>query len=59
MRGKFEVDQNGAGEWFWRLKSKNSKILAHSESFRSERDARRAAETAKKVAKGASVTVKS
>ena len=54
-RGKFQVFQDDAGEWRWRLKAANGEVVAQSESYgvshsnavRGAKDARRAARLAK------------
>jgi len=35
MKYRYIIDvlQNKKGKWFWRIKAKNSKILAHSEAY--------------------------
>lgn len=44
---KIQILQGKTGAWYWRLVAKNNKILAHSESYDSKRNAKK---TAKKVA---------
>lgn len=34
-----EVLQGDAGAWYWRIKSPNGKLLAHSETYSSRRKA--------------------
>jgi uncharacterized protein YegP (UPF0339 family) len=50
---KFKVYRDSAGEWRWRLVASNGRIVAHGESYRSRRDARRGADAARRAALGA------
>lgn len=38
---KFEVYQDTAGEWRWRLKSTNGKVVASGEGYKTARGAKR------------------
>lgn len=50
----FEVLKASTG-YFWRLKGSNGEILCHSEVYTTKQSAERGAETAKRIAPGASV----
>ena len=48
--GRFEVYKDRRGEWRWRLKAANNRIVAQGESHRSERDAWRAVDAVVRAA---------
>jgi uncharacterized protein YegP (UPF0339 family) len=50
----FEVLKASTG-YFWRLKGGNGEVLCHSEVYTTKQSAERGAETAKRIAPGASV----
>jgi uncharacterized protein YegP (UPF0339 family) len=53
---KFEVYRDAAGEWRWRLKAANGRIVADSgEGYASDHNARRAAENARSSIGGARI----
>lgn len=41
---KIQVLKNKAGKWFWRIKARNGKILAHSETYSSKQAALKTAQ---------------
>jgi uncharacterized protein YegP (UPF0339 family) len=53
--GVFQVFRDTAGMWRWRLRASNGEIVAQSEAYYSESNARSGAETAKRVASGARI----
>jgi uncharacterized protein len=53
---KFQIYADSAGKYRWRLKASNGeKIASSGESFASKESAKRAAETVKATAGGASI----
>jgi len=53
---KFEIYADSAGKYRWRLKANNGeKIASSGESFASKESAKRAAETVKSTAGGATI----
>lgn len=52
--GKFDIYKDAAGEWRWRLKAANHQVIAVSgEGYTSQRNARRAVKTVKRVVRAA------
>ena len=47
---RFEVFQDKRGEWRWRLRARNGRVLAQGEGHTRERDAWRAVETVRGAA---------
>jgi uncharacterized protein YegP (UPF0339 family) len=37
MMGKFEIFKGKDGQWYFHLKAKNNKIIAHSEGYRNKK----------------------
>lgn len=56
---RFEVFQDRAGAWRWRLVAANSRIVAVGEAHTREADALRAARTVVRVAPGAQLVAPS
>lgn len=54
---KFEVYKDSAGEWRWRLKAANGKVLASGEGYKTMSGAIRGTEALRRVAKLARVVV--
>lgn len=52
---KFEVFQDAAGEWRWRLKAGNGRIVASGEGYKTEAGAKRGCEALQRAAKLAKV----
>ena len=52
---KFEIIKAKAGQWYWRIKAKNGKILAHSETYKRKSDAEHAVNLVKESAGAATV----
>lgn len=44
---KFEKYKDASGQWRWRLRARNGKIIASGEAYRDERDCDRAIENCK------------
>lgn len=44
---KFEKYNDAAGQWRWRLRARNGKIIASGEGYRDEKDCDRAIEIVK------------
>lgn len=56
--GTFEVFEDRAGGWRWRLVASNGEIIADSgESYRTKQGVKRGIESVKRTAPGAEVTV--
>jgi uncharacterized protein len=56
MWPKFEVYKDRAGQYRWRLKSRNGEIVAISEGYTTQYNAKRSAELIKSIAPYASIT---
>jgi uncharacterized protein YegP (UPF0339 family) len=57
MAARFELFQDAASSWRWRLKDGNNvKVATSGESFASKASARRAAENVRETAPGATIT---
>lgn len=55
--GKFVVYQDDAGEWRWRLKARNGKIVASGEGYKTSSGAQAGCEALRRAAKLARVVV--
>lgn len=55
MLPKFEVYMDRAGQYRWRLKARNGEIVAVSEAYASQYNAKRSAELIKSLAPLASI----
>lgn len=55
MAGKFEIYQDKAGQFRFRLKSRNGEIVASGESYPRKAAARKGVEAVKRAADGATV----
>lgn len=55
MAGKFEVYQDKAGEYRFRLKAGNGEIVASGESYPTKAEAREGCEAVKRAADGATI----
>ena len=49
MTPRFEVYQDRRGQWRWRLRSANNRIIAQGESHTRRRDAERAVRTVRET----------
>jgi uncharacterized protein len=56
--GKFELYQDVRGEYRWRLKAANGKVVATSEGYTREYDARRSCKAVQAAATGATIEQK-
>lgn len=54
---KFEVYQDVAGEWRWRLRSGNGKVVASGEGYKTRAGAKRGTDALRRAAKLARVVV--
>lgn len=52
---KFEIYQGADGEWRWRLKARNSQIVASGEGYKTRAGARRGTDALRRAAKLAKV----
>lgn len=52
---KFEVYQDAAGEWRWRLKASNGQVVASGEGYKTQAGAKRGCEALQRAAKLAKV----
>lgn len=57
MSSKFEVFQDAAGEWRWRLKVSNGQIVAAGEGYKTRAGAKRGCEALQRAAKLAKVVI--
>ena len=55
MAGKFEIYQDRAGKYRFRLKASNGQIVASGEAYESKANAKKGAESVQKAADGASI----
>jgi uncharacterized protein YegP (UPF0339 family) len=55
MAGKFEVYEDKAGKFRWRLKSSNGQIVASGEAYETKAAAINGTESVKRAADGATV----
>lgn len=55
---KFEVFQDAAGEWRWRLKSSNGQIVASGQGYKTNAGAKRGCEALRRAAKLAKVVIR-
>jgi uncharacterized protein YegP (UPF0339 family) len=55
MAGKFEVYQDKAGKYRFRLKASNGEIVATGEAYESKASARAGCESVQRAADGASI----
>lgn len=55
MAGKFEVYQDKASKFRWRLKAGNSEVVASSEAYESKQAAIKGTEAVQRVATGAAL----
>lgn len=55
MAGKFEVYQDGAGKYRFRLKASNGQVVATGEAYESKAAAKNGCEAVQRAATGASV----
>ena len=55
MMGRYEVFQDLAGQWRWRLKARNGEVVAQSESYTHRWGARKGAMAARRAGLGARV----
>lgn len=55
MAGKFEIYPDNAGQYRFRLKSRNGEIVASGESYTTRADAKKGVEAVQRAAAGATV----
>lgn len=55
MAGKFEVYEDKAGKFRWRLKAGNGEVVASGEAYETKSAAKEGVESVKRAAEGASV----
>jgi len=55
MAGKFEIYQDRAGKFRFRLKASNGQVVATGEAYESKSNAKKGAESVQKAAAGASI----
>jgi uncharacterized protein YegP (UPF0339 family) len=56
MSGKFEVYEDKAGKYRFRLKASNGQVVASGEAYETKAAAKKGCESVQKAADGASVT---
>lgn len=55
MSGKFEVYEDKAGKFRWRLKASNGQVVASGEAYNTKAAAKEGVESVKRAAAGATV----
>jgi uncharacterized protein YegP (UPF0339 family) len=55
MASQFEVYEDKAGGWRWRLKAANGEVVAQGESYTSKSHARQGCEAVQRVAAAATI----